>query len=82
MKSELTLFRLFKMSAGLASILYLSGNSLSYADSPAPNVTILHCPALIDTVAGKLLGKTNMVIEGGRVQQIGPKPVLDISRSN
>ena len=72
MKSELTLFRLCKASAALASVLHLSGNAIAYADTPAPNVTILHCPALVDTVAGKLLGKSSVVIEGERVQKIVP----------
>jgi len=72
MKSEFTLFRLSTVSAAAASILYLSGNSIAHADTAAPNVTILHCPALIDTVSGKLLGKTSVVIEGKRVQKLVP----------
>ena len=72
MKSEFTLFRLSTVSAALASILYLSGNSIAHADTAAPNVTILHCPALVDTVSGKLLGKTSVVIEGERVQKLVP----------
>jgi hypothetical protein len=72
MRSDFTLFHLPTVSAALASILYLSGNSIAYADTSAPNVTILHCPALIDTVSGKLLGKTSVVIEGERVQKLAP----------
>lgn len=72
MKREITLFRLSTVSAAAASILYLSGNSIAYADTAAPNVTILHCPALIDTVSGKLLGKTSVVIEGERVSKVVP----------
>lgn len=72
MKSELTLFRLSKVGAAALSVLYLSGNSIAYADTAASNVTILHCPAMIDTVAGKILGKTSVVIEGERVQKVVP----------
>ncbi len=72
MTSRLSLSRLSVVSAGLAAILYLSGNSIAHADTAAPNVTILHCPALIDTVSGKLLGKTSVVIEGERVQKLVP----------
>ena len=72
MKSRLSLSRLSAVSAGLAAILYLSGNSIAHADTAAPNVTILHCPALIDTVSGKLLGKTSVVIDGERVQKLVP----------
>jgi len=72
MRREKTLFRLSKTSAVALSVLYLSGNSIAYADTVTPNVTVLHCPALIDTVAGKLLGKTSVVIEGERVQKVVP----------
>jgi len=72
MRSQLTLFRLCKTSAAALGVLYLSGNSIAHADMAAPNVTILHCPALIDTVAGKLLGKTSVVIDGERVQKTVP----------
>jgi imidazolonepropionase-like amidohydrolase len=38
----------------------------------APAITVLHCPALIDTVNGKLLGQTSVVISGDRIQQVAP----------
>jgi len=69
MKSKITLPRLPKTGAVALTVLYLSGNSIAHADTAAPNVTILHYPALIDTVASKLLGKTTVVIEGDRVQK-------------
>jgi imidazolonepropionase-like amidohydrolase len=64
--------RLASAGLGFASLLLLAGHSAAAAESPAPNVTILHCPALIDTVAGKHLGKTSVVIAGDRVQKIVP----------
>jgi len=44
-------------------------------DSPAPAavaaaVTALQCGRLIDTVNGKMLGETTIVIEGGRVKEV------------
>lgn len=43
------------------------------ADAPEPSppaVTVLHCGHFIDTVAGKLLGATTIVIEGGRIRDV------------
>ena len=37
---------------------------------PAPVVTALHCGHFIDTVAGKTLGATTIVIEGARVREV------------
>ena len=37
----------------------------------APSLTIaLHCPRLIDTEAGKLLGETTIVIDGKRIKEV------------
>ena len=40
------------------------------ADAPASSVTALLCGHLIDTAAGKVLGETTIVIEGGRVKEV------------
>jgi imidazolonepropionase-like amidohydrolase len=57
------------LSAGIASFLSV-GLSVA-ADAPAvPTVTALLCGHLIDTVAGKVLGETTIVIEGGRVREV------------
>jgi imidazolonepropionase-like amidohydrolase len=40
---------------------------------PAPaadTVTALHCPALVDTAAGKLLGASTVVIAGNRIREV------------
>ena len=39
-------------------------------DAPAPVVTALECGHLIDTVNGKMLGATTIVIEGGRIKDV------------
>jgi imidazolonepropionase-like amidohydrolase len=59
--------RLF--SAGFALLLSV-GLSVA-ADAPAPTgVTALLCGHLIDTVAGKVLGESTIVIESGHVREV------------
>ncbi|WP_257388494.1 metal-dependent hydrolase family protein [Tahibacter caeni] len=36
----------------------------------AEGITALHCPALIDTAAGKRLGATTVVVDGNRIREI------------
>jgi len=60
------------LGCGLASILLPAGNSAWADENAASSVTILHCPAMIDTVAGKSQGNTTIVIQGDRVQKIVP----------
>ncbi|MBL8298634.1 MAG: amidohydrolase family protein [Rhodanobacteraceae bacterium] len=36
----------------------------------ADPVTALHCPALVDTVSGKLLGASTVVIDGNRIREV------------
>ena len=57
------------LSAGLALLLSV-GVSVA-AEAPAlPSVTALLCGHLIDTVAGKLLGESTIVIESGHVREV------------
>jgi imidazolonepropionase-like amidohydrolase len=45
------------------------------ADAPgaaAPTVTALHCGRLLDSIAGKILGMTTVVVEGGRIREVSP----------
>jgi imidazolonepropionase-like amidohydrolase len=47
-----------------------AGSALA-GDAAAPAlVTALHCGHLIDTAAGKVLGATTIVIEGGRIREV------------
>jgi imidazolonepropionase-like amidohydrolase len=57
------------LSVGFAALLS-AGWSVA-ADAPAaPSVTALLCGHLIDTVAGKVLGESTIVIEGGHVREV------------
>src|SRR5690348_8537153 len=38
--------------------------------APAPELTVIHCAHLIDTVAGKMLGATSIVIDGQRIKEV------------
>jgi imidazolonepropionase-like amidohydrolase len=57
------------LTAGVAAL--LSAGFANAAEAPtAPSVTALVCGHLIDTAAGKVLGETTIVIEGGRVREV------------
>ncbi|WP_300616916.1 amidohydrolase family protein [Dokdonella sp.] len=40
------------------------------AETTPPASTVLHCGHLLDTVAGKLLGETSVVVEGARIKEV------------
>ncbi len=61
----------FALTAATAAFALTSQTSAqSVAMSSAPGPTVLHCPALLDTVAGKLLGATTVVINGQRISEV------------
>jgi len=41
----------------------------AFADAPG-ELTVLHCPHLLDPAAGKLFGETTLVIDAGRVREM------------
>jgi imidazolonepropionase-like amidohydrolase len=41
------------------------------ADTPAA-VTVLHCPRLFDSLEGKMLGQTSIVISGDKFEKVEP----------
>src|SRR6185312_3422105 len=43
--------------------------------APAPELTVIHFMHLIDTVAGKMLGATSIVIDGQRIKEVVPGSV-------
>jgi imidazolonepropionase-like amidohydrolase len=45
------------------------------SESPAPEITVIHCVHVIDTVAGKMLGATSIVIDGQRIREVVPGAV-------
>ncbi|HZP66442.1 MAG TPA: amidohydrolase family protein [Rudaea sp.] len=55
------------LAAALAACL---STPAAHADSPAPDLLVLHCGHAIDTDAGKLLGETSIVVEGGRIKDV------------
>ncbi|HEY3519546.1 MAG TPA: amidohydrolase family protein [Rhodanobacteraceae bacterium] len=56
----------------------LSMSAAQAADAPqtaapiASKITVVHCPHLIDTIDGKMLGATSVVIEGDRIAETVP----------
>ena len=66
----------------------LWGAMVPAAETGAPAaVTVVHCGHLIDTVAGKVLGETTVVVEGKRVREIiagagGPSGAASIDLSS
>jgi imidazolonepropionase-like amidohydrolase len=59
------------LTAGIAALLSAGLGGAADAPAPAvPSVTALLCGHLIDTAAGKVLGETTIVIEGGRVKEV------------
>lgn len=41
------------------------------ADAPASHdVSVLHCARLLDPAAGKLLGETTLIVDGGRIREL------------
>ena len=63
--------RVARACTGAALGLVAASTVASAEDAaPAPAVTALHCGHFIDTVAGKTLGATTIVIEGTRVREV------------
>ena len=48
------------------------GAPASATDTTAAVVTALHCGRLLDSINGKMLGATTVVMEGGRIRQVSP----------
>jgi imidazolonepropionase-like amidohydrolase len=40
------------------------------ASAPASAITVIHCAHLLDTVAGKMLGATSIVVDGQRIREV------------
>ncbi|MHB8475514.1 MAG: metal-dependent hydrolase family protein [Steroidobacteraceae bacterium] len=60
------------MAAAIAA-LCATGPAGAASDAPAPSaaaLTALQCGHLIDTVNGKMLGATTVVIEGGKIKEV------------
>jgi imidazolonepropionase-like amidohydrolase len=55
---------------GLVTLLAAASAAQAQSPASAPAVTALHCGHLLDSVAGKLLGATTIVVAGKRVQEV------------
>lgn len=58
----------FAMSA-MVGLLCVPAASLAGQETPAA-VTVVHCPQLFDSVAGKMLGPTTVVISGDKFEKV------------
>lgn len=67
-------FRAFQNLMYFAGAVFLLGGAASVSAQPATappaSLTVLHCPKLLDSVAGKMLGNTSVVIAGGRIRDV------------
>src|ERR1700760_3884728 len=55
----------------LAVTTLVAWNAAVSADAPTSTTSIaLHCPRVIDTDAGKLLGETTIIIENDRIKEV------------
>ena len=62
----------FALTSAIAALVTPTASSASDSmpSTAAPTTTVLHCPALLDTVAGKMLGATSVVVEGQRIKEV------------
>jgi imidazolonepropionase-like amidohydrolase len=59
-----------RLLSGAIAVLLSAGGSVAVEAPAAPSVTALLCGHLIDTVAGKVLGESTVVIEGGHIREV------------
>jgi imidazolonepropionase-like amidohydrolase len=59
-----------RLLSGAIAVLLSAGGSVAAEAPAAPSVTALLCGHLIDTVAGKVLGESTVVIEGGHIREV------------
>jgi imidazolonepropionase-like amidohydrolase len=58
------------MAVGLGADAWAESPATATPMAPAATVTVLHCGHLLDSVGGKLLGATTIVVEGKRVREV------------
>jgi imidazolonepropionase-like amidohydrolase len=46
--------------------------AVAMGQEPPPAVTVVHCPSLFDSAAGKMLGPTTVVISGDKFEKVEP----------
>ena len=55
----------------LAVSTQIAGAQPMAAPATPPSITVLHCGHLLDSLNGKMLGATTVVVEGGRIREVG-----------
>ncbi|HET9818442.1 MAG TPA: amidohydrolase family protein [Rhodanobacteraceae bacterium] len=71
-------FRKFPLAVAIAALTMATAQAAEAptADAaPAPALTVIHCAHVIDTVNGKMLGATSIVVEGQRIREVVPGAV-------
>lgn len=58
------------MRIPLAALPFALAAALAHADTPPNTLVALHCGRLLDSVNGKLLGETTVVVEGKRIREL------------
>jgi imidazolonepropionase-like amidohydrolase len=51
---------------------YAADSETPAAIKSVPPIIVLHCGHMMDSLSGKLLGVTTVVVEGGRVRDVSP----------
>jgi imidazolonepropionase-like amidohydrolase len=60
------------MTLGAASLACAADPPSTAPSAVAPAVTALHCGHLLDSINGRMLGATTVVIEAGRIREVTP----------
>jgi imidazolonepropionase-like amidohydrolase len=70
----MTYFRLSAVTIAVAlatSAVSLNGVGAHAQIAPATSKLVLHCSAMVDVVAGKMLGKSSILVDGGKITSVG-----------
>jgi imidazolonepropionase-like amidohydrolase len=65
-------FSSYALYRGIFCIALSSAYAQTPKPTPEPKMTVLHCPALIDSVNGKMLDKTSVVISDTKIKEVVP----------
>jgi hypothetical protein len=53
-----------------AILLSLPAATLATDATTHHDVSVLHCARLLDTAAGRMLGETTLIVDGGRIKEL------------
>ncbi len=60
----------FALTVAISALAAAQTSAQTVAPAAASITTVLHCPALLDTFAGRMLGATTVVIDGQRISEV------------